>query len=147
MVRIAKPGGIVIAAEPNNLFNIMAFSSITADEPVDRIVQRSEYSGSGYRVLKEIGRCGDSTIGDLLPGHVWQAGITDIAVTLSDRAAPLIPPYESQEQKVHDQAVDGMEEDERTGREDEKRCNKICGRRRASEELFENQTLIFRNDE
>jgi ubiquinone/menaquinone biosynthesis C-methylase UbiE len=99
MVRIAKPGGIIIAAEPNNLFNIMAFSSITADEPVGSIVQRFEFWLRYHRGRKLAG-AGDNTIGDLLPGMFGRLGLTDIAVTLSDRAAALIPPYESQEQKV-----------------------------------------------
>jgi SAM-dependent methyltransferase len=99
MVRIAKPGGIIIAAEPNNLFNIMAFSSITADEPVDSIVQRFEFWLRYHRGRKLAG-AGDHTIGDLLPGMFGRLGLRDIAVTLSDRAAPLTPPYESQEQRV-----------------------------------------------
>lgn len=99
MVRIAKPGGIIIAAEPNNLFNIMAFSSLTAEEPVDSIVQRFEFWLRYHRGRKLAG-VGDNTIGDLLPGLFGRLGLTDIAVSISDRAAPLIPPYASQEQKV-----------------------------------------------
>jgi ubiquinone/menaquinone biosynthesis C-methylase UbiE len=99
MVRVAKPGGIVIAAEPNNLFNIMAFSSLTVEEPIDSIVQRFEFWLRYHRGKKMTG-AGDNTIGDLLPGMFGKLGLTDISVSLSDRAAPLIPPYDTHEQRV-----------------------------------------------
>jgi ubiquinone/menaquinone biosynthesis C-methylase UbiE len=99
MARVAKPGGIIIAAEPNNFFNIMAFSSITAEEPIDSIVKRFEFWLRYHRGKKAAG-AGDNTIGDLLPGLFAKLGLKDIKVALSDRAAPLFPPYESQEQKV-----------------------------------------------
>jgi ubiquinone/menaquinone biosynthesis C-methylase UbiE len=99
MVRVAKPGGLIIAAEPNNLFNIMAFSSMTADEPVDSIVKRFEF-WLRYHRGKKFSGAGDNTIGDLLPGLFARLGLRNIAVTLSDRAAPLFPPYDSNEQKV-----------------------------------------------
>jgi SAM-dependent methyltransferase len=99
MARVAKPGGIIIAAEPNNLFNIMAFSSVTADEPIDSIVTRFEF-WLRYHRGKIAAGAGDNTIGDLLPGHFARLGLREISVTLSDRAAPLFPPYDSQEQKV-----------------------------------------------
>lgn len=99
MVRITKPGGLIIAVEPNNLFNLMAFTSLTADEPVDAIVQRFEFWLRYHRGRKLAG-AGDHTIGDLVPGMFGRCGLRNIEVTLSDRAAPLIPPYETQEQKV-----------------------------------------------
>jgi ubiquinone/menaquinone biosynthesis C-methylase UbiE len=99
MARVAKPGGIIIAAEPNNFFNIMAFSSLTALEPVDSIVQRFEFWLRYHRGKKMAG-AGDNTIGDLLPGMFGKLGLTDISVSLSDRAAPLIPPYDNHEEKV-----------------------------------------------
>jgi SAM-dependent methyltransferase len=99
MVRVAKPGGIIIAAEPNNLVNIMAFSSLTADEPVDSIVTRFEF-WLRYHRGKRMARAGDNTIGELLPGMFGKLGLTDISVSLSDKASALIPPYAANEQRV-----------------------------------------------
>jgi ubiquinone/menaquinone biosynthesis C-methylase UbiE len=142
MVRITKPGGIIIAAEPNNLFNIMAFSSITADEPVDSIVQRFEFWLRYHRGRKLAG-AGDNTIGDLLPGMFGRLELTDIAVTLSDRAAPLIPPYENQEQKVLiKQAAEWKKT--KSGPYDAKALLKYAAAGGASKELLEHGIrLIF----
>ena len=43
---------------------------------------------------------GDHTLGDLLPGAFAQAGLTSIAVHLSDRAAALFPPYDTAAQQA-----------------------------------------------
>jgi len=99
MARVAKPGGIIIAAEPNNFFNIMAFSSLTADEPVESVVKRFEF-WLRYHRGKKLAGAGDNTIGDVLPGMFGKLGLTDISVTLSDKTSPLFPPYASQEQRV-----------------------------------------------
>ena len=99
MIRVAKPGGIVIAAEPNNFFNIMAFSSLTADEPTDSVVKRFEF-WLRYHRGKKLAGDGDNTIGELLPGMFGDLGLTDISVTLSEKTFPLIPPYETHEQGV-----------------------------------------------
>ena len=77
----------------------MAFSSLTAVEPIDSIVKRFEFWLRYHRGKKMAG-VGDNTIGDLLPGMFGQMGLKDISVSLSDRAAPLIPPYHDLEQKV-----------------------------------------------
>lgn len=135
MVRITKPGGLIIAAEPNNLFNIMAFSSITADEPVDSIVQRFEFWLRYHRGRKRAG-AGDHTIGDLLPGMLCRLKLTDIAVTLSDRAAPLIPPYENREQQVQIQQAQEWKKT-KTGPYDTKALLKYAAEGGASKKLLE----------
>jgi ubiquinone/menaquinone biosynthesis C-methylase UbiE len=136
MVRVAKPGGIIIASEPNNLFNIMAFSSITAYEPIDSIVRRFEFWLRYHRGRKLAG-AGDHTIGDLVPGMFASLGLTRIAVSLSDRACPLIPPYESQEQKA---LVQQAKEWKKTkgGMYDAKALRKYAAAGEAGPELLEN---------
>ena len=141
MVRVAKPGGIIIVAEPNNLFNIMAFSSITADEPVDSIVQRFEFWLRYHRGRKLAG-AGDNTIGDLLPGMFGRLGLTDIEVTLSDRAAPLIPPYETQEQKVIIQQAKEWKQT-KTGPYDSKALLKYAAAGGASKESLKNGVRLI----
>jgi ubiquinone/menaquinone biosynthesis C-methylase UbiE len=142
MVRVAKPGGIIIAAEPNNFFNIMAFTSLTADEPVDSMVKRFEF-WLRYHRGKKLAGAGDNTMGDWLPGMFGQLGLTDISVDLSDRACPLIPPYASQEQKVMIEQSKEWKKT-KTGPWDEKALLKYAKAGGAGKKLLEEgRRLIF----
>jgi SAM-dependent methyltransferase len=99
MLRILRPGGLVVCVEPNNLWNCLPFTSMTAEEPVEALVRRFEF-WLRYHHGKVAAGQGDHTIGDLLPGAFAQAGLTDIAVHLSDHAAALFPPYNTSAQQV-----------------------------------------------
>ncbi|HEU0039109.1 MAG TPA: methyltransferase domain-containing protein [Verrucomicrobiae bacterium] len=99
MLRILRPGGLLVCVEPNNLWNHLAFNSLTADERVETIVRRFEFWLRYHRGKIASGE-GDHSIGDLLPGYFVAAGLTDIAVHQSDRAAPLFPPYGTPAQRA-----------------------------------------------
>lgn len=99
MVRITRPGGIVICAEPNNLWNTMAFTSLTAAEPVETVARRFEFWLRYHRGKAALG-LGDNSLGDLLPGYFQRVGLTDVSVYLSDRAIPALPPYDVPEQRT-----------------------------------------------
>ena len=99
MIRILRPDGLLICIEPNNLWNYLAFTSLTADEPVEVIVRRFEFWLRYHRGKIAAGE-GDHTIGELLPGYFAQLGLTDIKVHLSDRAAPCHAPYDTAEQQA-----------------------------------------------
>src|ERR1019366_6722302 len=43
MLRILRPGGLLVCVEPNNLWNYLAFTSLTEDEPVETLVRRFEF--------------------------------------------------------------------------------------------------------
>ena len=94
-----RPGGLIVCVEPNNLWNYLSFTSLTADEPVEALVRRFEFWLRYHRGKAAAGQ-GDHTIGDLLPGAFAKAGLTDIAVHLSDRVAALFPPYQTAAQQV-----------------------------------------------
>jgi SAM-dependent methyltransferase len=99
MLRILRPGGLLVCVEPNNLWNYLAFTSLTAMEPVEVLVRRFEFWLRYHRGKAAAGQ-GDHTIGDLLPGAFVVAGLSDIAVHLSDRAAALFPPYDTPAQQA-----------------------------------------------
>jgi len=99
MLRILRPGGLLVCVEPNNLWNYLSFTSLTAEEPVEVLVRRFEFWLRYHRGKAAAGQ-GDHCIGDLLPGAFAQIGLTDIAVHLSDRAAALFPPYEPPAQQA-----------------------------------------------
>jgi len=99
MLRVLRPGGLLLCVEPNNLWNYLPFTSLTAREPVEEIVRRFEFWLRCHRGRIAAGR-GDDTLGELLPGYFAQLGLRDIAVYQSDRAAALYPPYGTPEQKA-----------------------------------------------
>lgn len=43
---------------------------------------------------------GNNSIGGLIPGFFSQLGLSDIKVYLSDKASPIFPPYNTQEQLI-----------------------------------------------
>ena len=99
MLRILRPGGLLVCVEPNNLWNYLAFTSLTAAEPVEVIVRRFEFWLRYHRGMIASGQ-GDHTIGDLLPGWFAQLGLTEIAAHQSDRTAAIFPPYDSPAQQA-----------------------------------------------
>jgi ubiquinone/menaquinone biosynthesis C-methylase UbiE len=99
MHRILRPGGLLICVEPNNFWNYLSFSSLTAAEPVEKLVRQFEFWLRYHRGKMHLGQ-GDHTIGDLLPGLFVEAGLTAIAVHQSDRPAALYPPYDTPAQRA-----------------------------------------------
>lgn len=99
MLRILKPGGLLLCVEPNNLWNYLTFTSLSPGEPTDRMVRRFDFWVRYHRGKIALGK-GDHAIGDLLPGYFAELGLREIAVHLSDRAASLFPPYESAAQQA-----------------------------------------------
>jgi ubiquinone/menaquinone biosynthesis C-methylase UbiE len=106
MLRILQPGGLLICVEPSNLWNYLAFSSLTNTEPVEVLVRRFEFWLRHHRGRIAAGH-GDHNLGDLLPGYFARLGLRDIAVYQSDHPAPLFPPYDTPAQ----QAVIAQERD------------------------------------
>jgi SAM-dependent methyltransferase len=99
MVRILRPGGLLLCVEPNNLWNYVPFTSLTATEPVESIVRRFEFWLRYHRGKIGMGQ-GDHMIGDLIPGYFAQLNLTGIAVYQSDRAPSVFPPYASPGQQA-----------------------------------------------
>ena len=104
MIRITRPGGQVVAVEPNNLFNRMAVSSLTPDTPLQQLLDETEVA---WRLVEGRRRrgLGCEYLGDLLPGLFAQAGLADIRVWLCDRALPLVPPYGTPDQQAQLSAI------------------------------------------
>nr|WP_177199510.1 class I SAM-dependent methyltransferase [Clostridium frigidicarnis] len=99
MKRVLKKGGILICAEMNNIAGALAKSTITDDEAIEETLDRLKYYlmyEKGKRILGE----GDNSIGDLLPGYFAETGLESIKVYLSDKASPIFPPYDTEEEKT-----------------------------------------------
>lgn len=92
MIRVLRPGGILIAAEPDNLAGNVALlgsSLATPDDDLLAIVELSSTCQRGKRALGE----GDDRIGHRLAPLFAEAGLTSLRCHTNDRCMDLIPPY------------------------------------------------------
>jgi ubiquinone/menaquinone biosynthesis C-methylase UbiE len=99
MLRVLRPGGLLICVEPSNLWNYMPFTSLTEDEPVEVLVRRFEFWLRQHRGRIAAGR-GNHNLGDLLPGLFAELGLSDVTVYQADRPGFLFPPYDTPAQKA-----------------------------------------------
>ncbi|HLT40177.1 MAG TPA: methyltransferase domain-containing protein [Enhygromyxa sp.] len=92
MARVLRPGGILIASEPDNLAGNVALlgtSLNTPDEDVVAIVALLSTCMRGKRALGE----GDERVGGRLPQLFADAGLTALRCHTNDRCMQLVPPY------------------------------------------------------
>lgn len=104
MKRIVKPGGKVVAFEPNSLVQSLVLDTVSSTYTLEeRLMQVrcQAYYERGKRQLKN----GDDSVGDRLPQLFLDAGLKDIEVRLSDKAAALVPPYDTDEKRARVQEL------------------------------------------
>lgn len=97
MRRVLKPGGLLVLIEPANVASAVLFGSaaLSAND-VARYLDFYLTCERGKAVCGE----GDNSIGDQVPGMVASLEFERMQVYLSDRAAPLFPPYASPAQSA-----------------------------------------------
>ncbi|HKG40487.1 MAG TPA: class I SAM-dependent methyltransferase [Conexibacter sp.] len=102
MLRVTRPGGQVIAAEPNNRAWFLVASSVTAGAEIEDTVDLMRFYLTCERGKIALGE-GNLSIGDLLPSHFMDEGLSDVEAFVSDKAAVMLPPYASEEQQARKQ--------------------------------------------
>jgi ubiquinone/menaquinone biosynthesis C-methylase UbiE len=100
MARVTRPGGRVVAFEPDNAVNALMLDSLNgAGMSVEKKLKKLEAClrmEAGKAALGE----GYNSLGDLVPELFHKAGLKDIRVWICDRAGALIPPYDTDEKKA-----------------------------------------------
>jgi SAM-dependent methyltransferase len=104
MRRVVRPGGLLLLSEPNNLAGLLVADSTTARTPTSEVVERVEFALICERGKAALGE-GNSSVGDLLPGLLVEAGLTDIRCVLNDKTDMLTPPYEPDDQQALREAI------------------------------------------
>ena len=104
MRRVLRPGGLLLLSEPNNLAGMLVADSTIAYRSVAELIERVEFALICERGKAAVGE-GNSSIGDLLPGLVVQAGLIDVRSVLNDRTSMLMPPYELDDQRALRDAI------------------------------------------
>jgi SAM-dependent methyltransferase len=98
MLRVTKPGGRLLLAEPGNRSSILLGTSANVDASVDELLDVARFAltvEQGKRALGE----GHNSLGDLLPGYLAEAGAVGIDVFTCDKASFMLPPYHGDEQQ------------------------------------------------
>jgi SAM-dependent methyltransferase len=114
MRRVVRPGGIVICAEPCNLAQVALANATTTDLSIDELCDAFRYAllcEQGKRASGE----GGLSIGDRLPRLFQLAGLSGIQTYLSDKASPVLPPYQDHETRVNLAELMAAHEDARAG--------------------------------
>ena len=99
MVRVARPSGLILAAEPNNVARALIFDSVSFHDPVDEILARARLQLICERGKAALGE-GNNSIGDIVPSLFAERDIVDVCVYLNDRVDIFLPPYNSPAQRA-----------------------------------------------
>jgi ubiquinone/menaquinone biosynthesis C-methylase UbiE len=91
MCRVARPGGTVLVAEPNNLAGQLVRSNVSARSDPEELANAIHFYATCEVGKAKLGE-GDNSVGDLLPGYFAEVGLTVVACYLSDKTSPLWPP-------------------------------------------------------
>lgn len=99
MIRIARPGGVVVCKEPDNLSASLArhYNSLPDPEIDDWLLTMKITILAHYGRIK-LGR-GDDSIGPRVPRMMQLADLTDIDCRKNDTVRFLNPPYDSPDQQ------------------------------------------------
>lgn len=99
MKRVLRPGGIVVASEPSNLVESLAFLRGSVAPPWAEVLRLLDFQHTLEAGKIALGQ-GNSSIGDLLPGLFAKAGLTGLLVYQTDRCPAMVPPYQTREQAI-----------------------------------------------
>lgn len=99
MMRVTKPGGLVLTVEPCNMASMGVFTSVTDSFPTEVVAATLRFHLILQRGKRALG-LGFNSLGDLVPGMMAELGLHDIRVYMSDRATPMYPPYDKPHQRA-----------------------------------------------
>lgn len=99
MLRVTKPGGLVMVAEPNNMAESLPLDSISNQSSIDDIVELVRFQLTCERGKVALGE-GDNSLGGRVPGLFVEAGLSDVDVYVNDKATAVFPPYAASGQQA-----------------------------------------------
>jgi SAM-dependent methyltransferase len=99
MLRVARPGAVLLVVEPNNGANQLASSSALAGETIERRLSRLRFYFTCEAGKASLG-LGHNSFGERVPAVLAGLGVEGIEVAIGDKAGALVPPYASAEQRT-----------------------------------------------
>ena len=127
MMRVLAPGGLLLAAEPDNRAGNIALlggEPRVSDEDILAILTLLLRGERGKALLGE----GDQSIGGRLPGLFAAGGLTEVVAYNNDRCHTFYPPYERGDMQI------GIEQELQWARQD---VSLLCGARADNWRLFQ----------
>ena len=97
MLRVLRPGGLLVANEPANRAGITLWGSL--DLSPDELTELVRFYLICERGKVACGE-GDNSLGDRLPGLVASLGLEDVRVSQWEHAFALFPPYDGETQRA-----------------------------------------------
>jgi ubiquinone/menaquinone biosynthesis C-methylase UbiE len=97
MIRVLRPGGLLVLVEPNN--TLANFSNVALKKPVRELVDLIEFQMFCERGKMNLGEGFDSA-GSLVAGWLAELQMEDIESYLCDKTIMLFPPYASAHAKA-----------------------------------------------
>ena len=94
MTRVARPGGLLLVAEPTHLVAPVLLDAIAINEPTEAMAALLRFQLHCQRGKASMGE-GNDLIGEALPSLFAATGLCEIEMRVNDRVNPLVPPYES----------------------------------------------------
>lgn len=104
MLRVLKPGGLLLVVEPSNFANCSAFNSVTDSLSIDEVMNLLKFELIIEKGKRALG-LGFNSEGDLIVGYLTPLGVEQVQVFLSDKASPLFAPYLGVEQQLNTQQM------------------------------------------
>ena len=99
MLRVAAPGGVILAVEPNNMVNALVNNQGAPRIPFDDVLEILRFEDICQRGKVALGQ-GDSSVGGRLPALFAELGMTDVRSYTNDRTSMLLPPYDAADQRA-----------------------------------------------
>lgn len=99
MIRVTRPGGLVVLAEPDNRAGNLALlggSPLLEPEEIAEVVRLQLEIERGKQALGE----GDSSVGGRLPGILRALGLHEVRAHTNDRCIELAPPYQEPAMRI-----------------------------------------------
>ncbi|MFN8504622.1 class I SAM-dependent methyltransferase [Kouleothrix sp.] len=99
MCRVLAPGGLLLCVEPDNFGTFASQNALVDTASLAEEANRFAFVLAQHRGTIALG-LGNHSLGGRLPRLLSEASLTNIHVYLSDKAIPLYPPYQSDEQRA-----------------------------------------------
>jgi len=94
MVRVTRPGGLVLVVEPTNILGPALLDAIVLHEPPEVAAALVGFQLRCQQGKARLGE-GNDLIGASLPAMFASAGLHDVQLRLNDRVNPMLAPYAS----------------------------------------------------
>ena len=99
MIRVTRPGGVIMCKEPDNLSSVLKLTHSSAiDGNDDDILMRRKMFLIWARGRKKLGK-GDWSVGPRVPSMMGERGLVDIGAVFNEQVRLIQPPYDTPSQK------------------------------------------------